>query len=377
MIHFWKQIMLKMLQKSENRKLSPIGFNMAQEKMHLLQLEKKENTIRVRANISVSYPVNRSELLSSPAEFSLFIHKVLKTNPFKGRDFVSCLPNKGTKIINLSYQMQTGMSEDEAVVNEVESYLDGKQSEYVIDYLPIRTENKKSAARTALVAVAKRESVTSYLELFAKANLRVSALDIGPAALRRLVISFDSIDKFPLVLLMNFGRDKSYLTVIDGRRLIMDRELDFGENRLIGQLSKQLGLTEEQALRVLKHYGLLKSNPVADQNRQEEDQEILASVAEILHPVFLEFIDNINKTLIYTASMLHGKSVEQIYLLGSVAQYPGTDVFLEQMLSLPVAVMDPFSLFETSNSNGKPQNPDSTAGNALAAGLALRGFSDG
>jgi type IV pilus assembly protein PilM len=269
------------------------------------------------------------------------------------------------------------MSEDEAVVNEVMNCLDGNQSEYVIDYLPIRTENKNSVARTALVAVAKRESVTSYLELFAKANLRVRALDIGPAALRRLVISFDSIDNFPLVLLMNFGRDKSYLTVIDGRRLIMDRELDFGENRLILQLSKLLDLTEEQALRVLRHYGLLKPGPVADQNRQDEVQEILASVAEILHPVFLEFIDNVNKTLIYTASMLHGKSVQQIYLLGRVARYPGADVFLEQMLSLPVAVMDPFSLFETSNSPGKPQNPDITAGNALATGLALRGFSDG
>jgi len=374
---FCKQLLPKVLNRMQSAEFSPIGFNMAREKMHLLQLEKKKNTTRIRANISVPYPVNRAELLSSPAEFSLFIHKVLKANPFKGKDIVSCLPNKGTKIINLSYQIQTGMSEDEAVVDEVINCLDGNQSEYVIDYLPIRTENKNSAARTALVAVAKRESVTSYLELFAKANLRVRALDIGPAALRRLVISFDSIDKFPLVLLMNFGRDKSYLTVIDGRRLIMDRELDFGENRLIRQLSKLLDLTEEQALRVLRHYGLWKSEPVADQNRQDEVQEILASVAEILHPVFLEFIDNVNKTLIYTASMLHGKSVQQIYLLGSVARYPGADVFLEQMLSLPVAVMDPFSLFETSNSHGKPQNPDITSGNALATGLALRGFSDG
>ncbi len=373
---FSKQLLPKMLNLIPSAEFSPIGFNMAREKMHLLQLEKK-NTIRIRANVSVPYPVNRAELLSSPAEFSLFIHKILKTSTFKGKDIVSCLPNKGTKIINLSYQMQAGMNEDEAVVHEVMNCLDGNQSEYVIDYLPIRTENKNSATRTALVAVAKREAVTSYLELFAKANLTVRALDIGPAALRRLVVSFDSIDKFPLVLLMNFGRDRSYLTVIDGRRLIMDRELDFGENRLIRQLSKLLDLTEEQALRVLTQYGLWKSGPVFDQNRQDEVQEILSSVAEILHPVFLEFIDNVNKTLIYTASMLHGKSVQQIYLLGSVARYPGADAFLEQMLSLPVSVMDPFSLFETSNSHGKPLNLDITAGNALATGLALRGFSDG
>ena len=374
---FSKQLLPSVLNRIQSTELGPIGINIAQEKMHLLQLEKKKDTIRIRANASVPYPVSRAELLTSTAEFSLFIHKILKTRPFKGNDIVSCLPNKGTKIINLSYQMQTGMSEDEAVVNGVMNCLDGNQSEYVIDYLPIRTENKNSATRTALVAVAKREAVTSYLELFARANLSVDALDIGPAALRRLVAASDSSDEFPLVLLMNFGREKSYLTVIDGRRLIMDRELDFGENRLIHQLSKLLDLREDQALRILTQYGLWKSDPGADQNLQDKAQEILSSVAEILHPVFLEFIDNVNKTLIYTASMLHGKSVQQIYLLGSVARYPGADTFLEQMLSLPVSVMEPFSLFETSNSDGKPLSPDIKAGDALATGLALRGFSNG
>jgi type IV pilus assembly protein PilM len=372
----YRQILPTMLHRVQNQDCGPIGINLTREKIHILQLEKKKNTLRIRANVSMPYPANRAELLASPTEFSICVQRALRCGPFRGRDIVSCLPAKGTKMINLSYQMQAGMNEDEAVVGEVMNCMDGNPADYVIDYLPIRTENKNAATRTALVAVAKREAVTSYLELFVRANLTVQALDIGPAALRRLVVALNGPEEFPLVMLMNFGRNKSYLTVIDGRRLIMDRELDFGENLLIHQLARQLDTTEKQALQVLFQYGFCEPADAASADGLVTAHEILASVVEILHPLFLEFIDNVNKTLIYTASMLHGKSVQQIYLLGSLARHPGTDRFLARMLALPVAILNPFSLFVNPADHTPPVHPEITAGTVLAAGLALRGVID-
>ena len=370
----YRQLLPTVLHRMRNSDCGPIGINLTREKIHLIQLQKTKNTLRILANVAMPYPAGRAELLASPAEFSICIKKALKAGAFKGRNIVSCLPNKGTKIINLNYQMQGGMNEDEAIVGEVMNCMDGNPTEYVIDYLPIRTENKNAASRTALVAVAKREAVTSYLELFAKANLTVQALDIGPAALRRLVVSLNGSEEFHLVMLINFGRDKSYLTVIDGRRLIMDREVDFGENLLIHQLCKQLDITREQAMQVLLQYGFSEPSEVVPTATQVSSGEILSSMVEILHPLFLEFIDNVNKTLIYTASMLHGKSVQQIYLLGSLARYPGADRFLTQMLALPVARLNPFSLFIDSDEHVPPANRDITAGTVLATGLALRGI---
>jgi len=358
----------------QNQDCGPIGINITREKIHLLQLGKKKNTLRIQANVSIPHHISRTELLASPTEFSICIHKALRSGPFKGRNIVSCLPNKGTKIINLSYQVQGDMNEDEVIVGEVMNCMDGNPTEYVIDYLPIRTENKDAATRTALVAVAKREAVISYLELFGKANLTVQALDIGPAALRRLVVSLNGPEEFPLVMLINFGRDRSYLTVIDGRRLIMDRELDFGENLLIRQLSNQLDMTEEQALKVLQQYGFSKPPGVVSTADQATSDEISSSMVEILHPLFLEFIDNVNKTLIYTASMLRGKSVQQIYLLGSLTRHPWADRFLAQMLALPVAILNPFSLFADSYEQTPSANLNITAGTVLATGLALRGL---
>jgi type IV pilus assembly protein PilM len=370
----YRQLFPMVLNRIQNQDCGPIGITLTREKIHLLQLEKKKNSLRIQANVSIPYPGNRAELLASPAEFSICIHKALRSGAFRGKNIVSCLPNKGTKIINLSYQMQGDVNEDEVIVAEVMNCLDGNPTEYVIDYMPIRTENKDTNTRTALVAVARREKVISYLELFGKANLTVQALDIGPAALLRLVVSLNGPEEFPLVMLINFGRDKSYLTVIDGRRLIMDRELDFGENLLIHQLGKQLDMTEKQALKVLQQYGFSKPYGVGSAADQAPSDEILSSMVEILHPLFLEFIDNINKTLIYTASMLHGKSVQQIYLLGSLARHLWADRFLAQMLALPVAILNPFSLFAESGEQTPSVNSNITAGTVLTTGLALRGL---
>ena len=127
-------------------------------------------------------------------------------------------------------------------------------------------------------------------------------------------------------------------------------------------------------MQVLLQYGFSEPSEVVPTATQVSSGEILSSMVEILHPLFLEFIDNVNKTLIYTASMLHGKSVQQIYLLGSLACYPGADRFLTQMLALPVARLNPFSLFKDSDDHIPPANRDITAGTVLATGLALRGI---
>jgi Tfp pilus assembly PilM family ATPase len=135
----YRQLLPSMLNRIQNRDCGPIGINLTRERLHLLQLEKKKKRFRIRANVSKPYPAGRAEMLASPPEFSIFVHEALRSGPFKGRDVVSCLPAKGTKMINLSYQMQSGINEDEAVVGEVMNCINGNLTDYVIDYLPIRT----------------------------------------------------------------------------------------------------------------------------------------------------------------------------------------------------------------------------------------------
>ncbi len=356
--------------------VGPVGLDLAQEKLHMVQFEEKGGELQLRARISIPYPDSRAELIASPRRFAAFVREALKGAPFAGRRVVTCLPAGACRILNLSYQVEAGKSADEAIVTEVMHRIGGNVDDLVIDYLPIRSRGKGSTEHTVLAAVAQRAEVIAYLDTLTGAGLEVEALDIGPAALRRLVASLDRENNHPSVLLVNFGREKSFLTVIAGKRLIMDRELNFGERNLVDQLGQRLNMQEDEALKLLYRYGLARDGDgLQGEGPGPGDEEIVKSIAEILKPQFLEFTDEVHKALIYTASETRGESVERVELLGSVADYPGAARFLGEMFSIPVREMNPLALFDRSPRPAGLDDSESPVRMALATGLALRGFS--
>lgn len=350
----------------------PIGFDLAHENLHMLQMEKNNGIHRVRAGITVPYPVAREELIHSPIKFRAFINDALKQKPFKGKKIVSYLPGSMTRLLHMEYEVGKHASADEAIAHGVIARLGGQLEDFIIDYLQVRTEDTEAKSRTALVAVAEKKNVLSYLEILQSAGLEVVFLEIGPAALRRLVASLDKEKKYPSLLLINFGRAKSYLTVLSGRRLLMDREIDFGENKLVAAICAALDMGEKQALEILYKYGMGTGGSA--QIAVPEDLKVIADTTrEILKPIFFELGENINKALIFMASETRGGTVEGVYLLGSVARYPGADQFVSDMFSLPVKVLHPLAHFPLASKHAIPKDLDPVVSIAMATGLALRG----
>ena len=70
-----------------------------------------------------------------------------------------------------------------------------------------------------------------------------------------------------------------------------------------------------------------------------------------------------------------GSAVSRVYLNGSVARYRHIQQRVEELVRLPVELLDPFKAFE-GGALSAPVGSD-THGIALAAGLALRGEAHG
>ena len=127
-------------------------------------------------------------------------------------------------------------------------------------------------------------------------------------AIRRLVIRLALRDFGEDVMILHFGRDKSHLTVLWGRRLILYREIEFGENRAIEQVAKSLELPLDSAAALLLEFGVFPetASPYLDR----ASVEISETVMEILTPGFANIAEQIGNALIYTASRTRGESVE-------------------------------------------------------------------
>jgi len=347
-----------------------IGLEMGPDRLNLVQMELVAGRPCIRAIASLPYPCPREEL--QPQRLKSLLKQAYALQPFKGRRVVSCLPAEQIKIITVSYRCGEGQADAAAIVAELRERLKGELDGMVVDFMNLRQEETDTGQRDALVALAPRDKVMAYLDLLTGAGLEVDALDIGPAALARLVSHAGALNttefaQAPNMLLVNFGADSSFLTVIWGRRLLLDRAVGFSENRMLACLKKVLDMPEELAMRLL-----YETPPSIESGSPDEASQMMA---EVLRPEIAPLVQEINKTLVYMASRTRGKLVDRIFLSGRVACYPGMLNILREKLNIPVEVLDPVAVFASKLRKPHGEGLGAVAGIALTTGLALRGVS--
>lgn len=352
-----------------------IGLECAINELHLVQLETASSGgIRVRARASVSYQGGRSELLQSPRQLRALIRKALSKGCFKRRKVVTAMPGGETRIMPVNYNVKPGQGDASVILKLMGERLEGDVSEYVIDYLPIRTESQADD-RSALVAIARRKAVLEYLEVLRKSGLEVDCLEIGPVAIRRLVAAMAPQGKRDNVLVINFGSVASFLTLISGNRLLLDQAIQFGESMLLAKIMEALDMPEPSVRKLIEMHSLDPRDGDKEHALDAVDIDVAATLQEILKPLFLELIDEINRALIYMASQTHGESVDRIYLLGSVARWQGADKLLNELLVLPVeTIPNPLKTFLRPGMPEAIHELDAAPEIAVATGLALRGL---
>lgn len=369
------------------RAAAPIGLDIGAERLQMVQFSRSSARPQIRAAISLPYSGGRQRLLDEPARLRALVRQALASRPFRGRDVVSCLAASEVKTMMVSYQVAAGQGDAAAILRELRERLKTELDSAVVDYLPIRNDDSPSAERSAIVAVAARERVVAYLDALYAAGLRPTALDIGPAALARLVAALDrapeqsgspdgAAHSYANALLLNFGQARSYVSLVWGRRLMLDREIDFGETKLVQRLSNALSLTESESLKLLHERPIDLAGRPAAGGSDDLSSMISVTMAEVLRPELATLAHEINKTLIYTASKTRGRSVDRIYLLGSVARYPGIAAVVHGLASIPVEVVDPLGLFGLRPDAIVEGDQGLMTGLAVATGLALRGRAD-
>jgi type IV pilus assembly protein PilM len=344
----------------------PIGLYLGHDRLNLVQMSHAGTGAQLRAIASLTYPCDREQL--QPQALRSLVAQAFTTQPFRGKRVVSCLPADQVKIIAMTYRPGDGLSDEQAIVAALRERLKAELDDMVVDYLPLRQEETDTGTREALVALAPREHVMQHLDLLVTAGLQVEALDIGPAALARVVrhASARHYPGFPLVpnaLLINFGVESSFLTVIWGRRTVLDRAIEFSESRLLHRLQTVLEMSGDLARQLLYRSA---STDVPNDDSDHIVAEVFRTELAMLH-------EEISKTLVYMASRTRGKSVDVIFLAGPVVRYTRLLTELRQHYQVPVCILNPLADFPMHQKGHCDASLGTAAGIAMTTGLALRG----
>jgi len=347
------------------RKGYDIGLYIGREHLNLMQLRPGPTGPAVRAISSIPHSADLKEIRADPRLLKPLLKQGFRRQPFSGRRVVTCLPNDLVKVLLLTYPALPGVPDADSVVRELRSRVPGGLEGQVIDYLPVRQDNP-SRPKEAIVAMADRDNVLAYLEVLSSAGLTVAALDIVPAALARLMSRMVSQDPATAqnLMLINFGSRNSYLTVVWGRGLMLDRPIEFGDERLVARLKSTLGMADTAARQLLLGTGF---PPAAQRGSESHD------LKDLLRPEFAALAAEVNKTLVYTASRTHGRTVDRMFLTGTVARYPGIEQLLREQFSVPIEILDPLSHLPHRLAATRVSELRPLSGIAAATGLALRG----
>ncbi len=367
------------------RQTGPIGLEFGHSQLCLVQLETGRQGIRVRGAVSQPLAVEREVLFAESGRLKASLQSALSQSAFKGRRVVTCLPPDRMKLLMLRYQVPEGGNEALAVMQQAMDQVDGGMDDWVVDYMPLRLSTPEAVDRSSLVALARKDSVQAYLEQLRLAGLDVQALEIGPVAIRRLIVSMQQQqDHVVNSLVVNLGLNNTFLTVLSGRRLTLDRDIEFAELALISKLAKVLEIDQQRARRMLYQHGFHSQEQKPQTTDKvppppSPDNQITDTLAEILKPEFRQLTDEINKVMGYIASQSHGSSIDIVYLLGGIARWPGIEEVLGALLELPVHVLNPLAQFKSVAGDVPGNGNDSQehiagATYALATGCALRGL---
>jgi len=347
-----------------------IGLEIALEQFHLVQLQSLNGCLALRAAHSEPLLGSFEENLKDSRNFRAALKSALKRSGFSGRRVVTSMPASMTQVLSVNYEIKNGQSDGDAIMRLLMDRIGDDLADFVVDYMPIHSDHR-TVERAALIAMCRKDTVHAYLELLSDCGLEPSALEIGPVAIKRLVDTIDLAHKPGSALVVNCGREKSFLTLISKRQLLSDDEVEFGERTVVARLCQALEVETHVAQQLLVDANVGEDRP--DENTR--------TLIEIVRPELNVLAQEIERGLIYAKSENRGDSETAIYLMGSIARWRGMDRLLSNILRHQVlTIPDPLGTFvapnATSSSCAATDTRQAHPELAVAAGLALRDFRD-
>jgi len=343
----------------------PIGIDLGSNGLRLVQFRQSGDGVELSASALVPFS---DAAQRSAKQARVLIKQAIRKYGFVGREVVTCLQPEDVKIMMISYLHQAGKNDEEQIVQRIAERVDGDIHNYVIDFMMVRPQVKDEQERSVLVAVAQREKVINYLEYLRKAGLVVKILEIESTAIHRLVSVKHGHDNKANLITVSMGYAQTYITVLSGRRLIYERDINFGEQQLIELLCKELDLDEHEARTMLVRD---EADPAAQISQAEQEISVSDALYSVLKPLFMKLLEDINRALVYAASETRGMPVEHVYLTNLVATWRGIENFIDSLIDVPVSVLLPFEGF----SNKEAFKMDIDPRGAVVTGMALHGLS--
>lgn len=249
---------------------------------------------------------------------------------------------------------------DDQVYWEAEQYIPFDMNEISLDYEVINPETEDGKSEILLVA-AKKDFIEKRLTAVRDAGFEPAILDIDSFALANIFWENYEVPEGTSALLVDIGASQVKINIVTGTTTLFTRDIGIGGKDLTGEIQTKMNLSFQEA-------ETLKIDASMGENVPEEVATAIGTVSE---NIALE----LRRSLDFFIASNNQFPLAKAMLAGGASQVAGLPQLIEEMIGIPVELLNPFKSVEF---NTKTYNDEFiqaiTPTAAIPLGLALRGF---
>jgi type IV pilus assembly protein PilM len=338
---------------------SAIGLSIGTAAIKIVELKKVGNSWKLAhfglVQLADDVVVNR-EIVNSVA-VSESIKTLIGQIKLSSKSVCTSLSGSSVIIKRMTIDVPNTSELADQVFWEAEQYLPFDISDVVMDFQLLSISSDKKAD-VILVAV-KKTVLDTYVNCVEDTGLKAKIVDVDYFALQNLYEANYPMNPGEAVAIVDIGAGSLKLVVVHDAVPVFTKDSAVGGRNLTAEIQKNLGLSYADA-------ETLKTGGGPDGTIPQEVSELMQLMGE-------NFAMEIKRALDFYNASSSGAPVAYVLLTGGSAKIPNLSKIVEDLVKLPVQIMNPFNSISYDPSVFTQEYLNSIASiAAVPIGLALR-----
>jgi type IV pilus assembly protein PilM len=292
------------------------------------------------------------------------IRKLILENGVKSKQVISAVPGRAVIMKKVQMPKQEPAELEANIEFEAQNVIPENLENVNLDHQVLQEIDGGNKMDVLLVAV-KKEIVNSYADAIEEAGLTPTVMDVDYFALENMYeANYAAAAEHGVIGIIHIGAQYTSITLLQNGISTFTGDLSVGGAYFTDNLARQLGVSVEAA-EAFKTTGVLDGHKGLD-------------LESSLRPTSEELAEEIRRTVsLYGAVPSEdGDGLKGLYLSGGGAKLAGLRGLLEELMSVPVRLSEPFRGFTVSKNIDRDFLTEMAPYFAVGAGLSIRRAGD-
>jgi type IV pilus assembly protein PilM len=244
----------------------------------------------------------------------------------KAKEAVCSISGNSVIIRKISLPVMPVEELEDQIHWEAEQYIPFDINDVNVDFEILSPDEQDPSKMNVLLVASKKDIINDYLAVFAEAGLKLVVVDVDSFAVQNAYETNYAADNNEVVALVNIGASIINLNIVRGGYSLFTRDVQMGGNLYSEEIQKQFGLSGEDAEQMK-----LKAIESDDPRLRDVLQRVNETIA-----------NEMRRSLDFYNSTAGEERISKVYLSGGAAKTALLMEAVQQRLTLPVEMLNPF-----------------------------------